>query len=116
MATRQRRNPGVEEKIQATVDHVRHGVCATCGAPVLRARAGRVAALDVTADPEPINPVQEIHALLAGRLAWHLVTNSLGQQRITWRTPEDIRAGPKPNRLVIADHICPPQPVQETLL
>jgi hypothetical protein len=116
MTSHQPRNPGIEEKIQATADHVRRGTCPRCHAPVLRARAGRVAALDVTADPTPVDAIGEIHARLAGRLAWHLVTNSLGQQRITWRGPEDIHAGPEPNRLVIADHACPPQPVQETLL
>jgi hypothetical protein len=108
-------NPGIEQRIEATADHVRHSTCRRCGAPILTARAGRVAALDVVADPEPLTPMQELLALLAGQLTWHLVTGSLGTQRITWRTATSIRAGP-PRHPVIADHTCPPQPVQESLL
>jgi hypothetical protein len=107
-------NPGVEEKIQAAADHARPGVCPRCGAAVLRARAGRVAALDVVADAEPIDAIGEILARLEGRLTWHLVTEYAGR-RITWRTLTSIRAGPA-RHPVIADHECPPTPIQETLL
>lgn len=118
MTQQQPRNPGVEERIALTADTVRPGTCTRCGAEVLRARAGRIAALDVVADPEPITPLQEIHTLLAGRLTWHLVTEKWGVgsgQRITWRGATNIQAGPAKHP-VVADHECPPQPVQERLL
>lgn len=107
-------NPGIEAKIQATADHARPGTCATCRAPVIRARAGRIAALDVVADAEPLDATGEVLALLQGRLTWHLVTE-WDSQRITWRDTTAIRAGP-PRHPVIADHQCPPRPIQERLI
>lgn len=107
-------NPGIAAKIEASSDHVRAGTCARCSAPVIRARAGRVAALDVTADPTPLDAHGEILARLDGRLTWRITTTALGVERLLWRDPINVphaRAGP-----VIADHRCPPQPVQETLL
>lgn len=113
--TTQKINPGIEGKIAAAADHAKPATCPRCGAPTLRARAGRIAALDVIADAHPIDLMAEIHALLDGRLTWHLITSALGVQRITWRTATHIRAGPAKHP-VLADHRCPPQPVQETLL
>jgi hypothetical protein len=107
-------NPGIEERIQLTSDHARPTTCGRCHAPVLTARAGRIAALDVVADPTPLTPIEEVVTLLAGRLTWHLITE-WNRQRITWRHPTDIRAG-LARHPVIADHQCPPQPRQETLL
>lgn len=104
------------ERIDQTSDSSHPGTCPRCGAPVIQARAGRIAALDVIADPTPLSAIDEIHALLEGRLTWHLVAQAFGPPRITWRGITAIRAGPKPGRLVVADHQCPPQPVQETLL
>lgn len=94
------------EQIAASADHAKPGTCTRCGAPVLRARAGRIAALDVVADPQPIDAITEILTRLDGRLSWHLTTNALGVQRITWRSQFHIRAGP-PRHPVIADHKCP---------
>lgn len=108
-------NPGIAAKLAATADHARPGTCPGCGAEVLLARAGRVAALDVVADPAPVDVTAEILARLAGRLTWYLVTSPLGQQRIVWRHPIHAGPGPPPHP-VIADHECPPQPVQERLL
>ncbi|MFB7219371.1 hypothetical protein [Streptomyces sp. NPDC056227] len=107
--------PGIAAKLAASADHAKPSTCPQCGTDVLLARAGRVAALDVIADAEPIDTATEIRALLDGRLTWHLVTGALGTRRITWRTRTQIRAGPS-RHPVIADHTCPPQPVQETLL
>lgn len=105
------------ERIDQNSDRVSHSTCPRCGDPVLRARAGRVAALDVVADPTPLTPTSEVLALLAGHITWNLVTiPGLGYQRITWRHLAHIRAGPKPDRVAITDHVCLPQPVQETLL
>jgi hypothetical protein len=109
--------PWIAAKAELGSDEARTRPCPRCGAPTLCARAGRIAALDVTADPTPITPLQEIQALLDGRLTWHLVPSALpgAPARITWREPTHIRAGPA-RWPVIADHQCPPQPVQETLL
>ncbi|MFB7440206.1 hypothetical protein ACFC01_17915 [Streptomyces mirabilis] len=103
------------ERIEQSSDRIRKGTCPHCHCPVLRARAGRIAALDVIADPDPIDPITEILARVDGRLTWHLTTSALGVQRITWRDQFHIRAGPAKHP-VIADHHCPPQPVQGTLL
>lgn len=104
-------NPGIAAKIAATSDHVKHGTCPRCGANILRARAGRIAALDVVADPTPVDLPAEILARLDGRLTWRLATTALGVQRILWRDPTVPTTDP-----VIADHTCPPQPIQEALL
>ncbi len=108
-------HPGIAAKLAATADHAKPGTCPRCGAPVLTARAGRVAALDVVADPEPVTAVEEILALLDGRLTWHLVVGVLGTRRITWRSSTQIRAGPAKHP-VLVDHTCPPIPAQERLL
>ncbi|MET9517009.1 hypothetical protein [Streptomyces sp. NPDC002994] len=108
-------HPGIAAKIEASADHARDTTCPRCGAPILTARAGRIAALDVTADPQPLDTAAEILALLEGRLTWHLVEGALGTRRITWRGTTHIRAGPA-RHPVLRDHHCPPQPVQETLL
>lgn len=104
-------NPGIAAKITAGADHAKPGTCPRCGAPVLTARAGRVAALDVTADPTPLDLTSEILARLDGRLTWRLITTTLGVQRIVWRNAAFPTTDP-----VLADHKCPPQPIQETLL
>lgn len=103
------------ERLAQTSDRASDSTCPHCHSPVIRARAGRVAALDVVADPEPITATEEILALLGGRLTWHLITGALGHRRITWRGTSHIRAGPA-RHPVLADHTCPPQPVQERLL
>ena len=43
-------NPSIAAKIAASSDHARHGTCPRCGKSVLRARAGRIAALDAFRD------------------------------------------------------------------
>jgi hypothetical protein len=106
-------NPGIAAKIATSADHAKEAPCPRCGAPTLTARAGRTAALDVTADPQPITAVEEILALLEGRLTWHLITTALGTTRIAWR---DHQFRPFDKHPVVQDHLCPPQPVQGTLL
>lgn len=111
------------EKQALVADHAAATPCPRCGAETLTARAGRVAALDVRADPRPLTALEEILARLSGRLTWHLVTAAGPQpiQRITWRHPA-LTNGPS-RWPVIADHECgeaantsPHPPVQETLL
>lgn len=112
--TEQRLNPGIAAKIAASADLVKERACTRCGATLLCARAGRVAALDVRADPTPLDPTAEILALLDGRLTWCLVESPFGA-RIRHRDRWHI-AGGRCTHTVIADHRCPPQPVQGTLL
>lgn len=90
------------ERIERSAEHAQPGTCARCGAPVIRARAGRVAALDVAADPTPLDPAAELSALLDGRLTWHLTDTG----RVTWRDQFHISAGAA-RHLVLADHRCP---------
>lgn len=101
------------ERIEQSSDRIRKGTCLHCHCPVLRARAGRIAALDVIADPQPITAAEEILARLDGRLTWRLITTALGVQRILWRNPGFV---PHAKHPVIADHRCPTRPVQGTLL
>lgn len=95
------------DKAAADADRARNTTCPRCGAPTLTARAGRIAALDVHADPQPITPLDEIRHRLAGRLTWHLVASAIPgtPPRITWRHNTHITAGPSPHP-VIADHTC----------
>ena len=102
----------LSQRITQSSDHARETTCPHCHCPVLTAWAGRVAALRVVADPNPVDATAEILARLQGRLTWFLVTSSLGVRRITWRNPGFASHATHP---VIADHTCPPQPVQEML-
>lgn len=103
----------LSQRITQSSDHARETTCQHCHCPVLTAWAGRVAALRVIADPEPIDATAEILARLQGRLTWFLITSSLGVRRIAWRNPT---FAPFDKHPVITDHACPPHAVQETLL
>ncbi|MFF2651493.1 hypothetical protein [Streptomyces sp. NPDC058045] len=106
----------LQAKIDARVETARLTPCPRCGADTITARTpDRVAALDVRADPTPLDPVAEILARLDGRLTWCLTSGEHTTARIHWRSTEHIRAG-HCTHTVIADHRCPPRPVQETLL
>lgn len=105
-------NPGIAAKIAAAADHAIERTC-RCGAPILTAWAGRTAAIHVTADAQPIDLTAEIRARLDGRLTWRLLVSTLGVRRIVWRDPTTV---PHHRHLVLRDHRCPPQPVQEALL
>lgn len=106
-------NPGIAAKIAAAADHAIERDCPRCRAPILTAWAGRTAALHVTADAEPIDLTAEIQARQEGRLTWRLLSSTLGVRRIVWRDPLTV---PHHRHLVLRDHRCPPQPVQEALL
>ncbi|MFF3643426.1 hypothetical protein [Streptomyces sp. NPDC002564] len=118
MTARLRRTLGdvVQARIDAHAETPRTGPCPRCGADIITARTpDRVAAIDVRADPTPLDPVAEILARLDGRLTWCLVRGEHTADRIHWRGTEHTRAG-RCTHTVLADHRCPPQPVQETLL
>lgn len=105
-----------QAQIDARVETASRHPCTRCGADTVTARTpDRVAAVDVRADPTPLDPVAEILARLDGRHTWCLVEREHAAARIRWRGAAHIRGG-RCTHTVIADHRCPPQPVQETLL
>ncbi|MGX9921761.1 hypothetical protein ACWIG4_18125 [Streptomyces sp. NPDC002248] len=106
--------PDIAAKIARAADAVTETTCPRCGAPVLTGRAGRVAALDVVADPTPLAPAAEVAALLEGRQTWCVTTSPYSGARVLWRDRWHASA-PCPHR-VVRDHRCPPQPVQGVLL
>lgn len=87
-------------------DRAREQRCPRCKRPVIRALVGRVAALDVRADPTPLDPLAEIRARLDGRTTWCLVRRPHTEPRLWWRDVEHIRAGHCTHE-VLADHRCP---------
>jgi hypothetical protein len=104
------------ERAARAAETVRHRPCPRCGADTLTARTpDRVAAVDVRADPTPLDPTGEILARLDGRLTWCLTGGGHVPARLRWRGTEHIAAG-RCTHTVVADHVCPPHPVQETLL
>lgn len=114
--TARRPKPTPADHAQASAEQPRLRPCPRCGADTLTARTpDRAAAIDVRADPTPLDPVAEILARLAGHLTWCLVDREHIAARIRWRTNEHIAAG-RCTHTVIADHQCKPHPVQETLL
>lgn len=105
----------IAERIEATAQTVRTRACPRCGADTLTARTpDRVAAVEVRADPTPLDPTGEILARLDGRLTWCLTGSALVPARIRWRNRWHIAAGCCPHT-VIADHACRTSYVQETL-
>ncbi|MDR3082316.1 MAG: hypothetical protein LBV60_15565 [Streptomyces sp.] len=105
-----------QARIDASTELARTVPCPRCGADTLCARTpDRVAAVDVRADPTPLDPVAEILARLDGRLTWCLSRGEHTGDRIHWRDRWHIAAG-RCSHTVIADHRCRPRPVQETLL
>lgn len=106
----------LQVKIDARAETALHGPCPRCGADTITARTpDRVAAVDVRADPTPLDPTAEILARLDGRLTWCLTTGEHTGDRIRWRDRWHIAAG-HCTHTVIADHRCRPRPIQETLL
>lgn len=100
------------ERIDRAAETVRHQPCPRCGADTLTARTpDRVAAVDVRADPTPIDPA----TIPAGRerLAWCLTGGGFTPHRIRWRHRWHAAVCTHP---VLIDHRCPPHPIQETLL
>ncbi|MGP4084150.1 hypothetical protein [Streptomyces sp. KR55] len=100
----------IAERAARAAELVRSEPCPRCGAETLVARtADRVAAIDVRADPTPVDPA----AIPAGRLAWCLIQHQFVGDRLRWRDRWHAKACAHP---VLVDHACPTRPVQETLL
>jgi hypothetical protein len=106
----------VQARIDAHAETPHTGPCPRCGADIITARTpDRVAAVDVRADPTPLDPAAELLARLDGRLTWCLVRGEHAPDRIRWRGTDHITAG-RCTHTVIADHRCRPHPVQGVLL
>ncbi|MFJ8555281.1 hypothetical protein [Streptomyces sp. NPDC093676] len=102
--------PTPADRAEASAQTPRIRACPRCGADTLTARTpDRVAAVDVRADPRPIDPA----CAPPGRLLWCLVEGDHIPARIRWRDRWHATACTHP---VLIDHHCQPQPVQETLL
>lgn len=100
------------ERIARAAETVRREACPRCGADTLVARTpDRVAAVDVRADPTPIDPAE----IPSGRtrLAWCLTGSEHGPQRIRWRDRWHAQVCTHP---ILIDHACPTRPVQGVLL
>lgn len=90
-------------------DRPRAQQCPRCHQPILRALVGHVAALDVRADPFPLNQAQELAARLQGRMTYCLRLHPVLAPRLLNRSPEHIRSG-NCRHLVVADHHCTRKP------
>ena len=105
------------ERAERAAETVRHRPCPRCGADTLTARTpDRVAAIDVRAEPQPIDPALEEAARAAGRHTWCLTGGGHTPQRIRWR---DKFHRPHCTHPVLIDHVCRPtpgQPIQERLI
>jgi hypothetical protein len=90
-------------------DKVRTQLCPRCRQPILRALVGHVAALDVRADPKPLEPLEELAARMQGRTTYCLRIHPALKPRLINRSPEHIRFG-RCQHLVVADHHCTRKP------
>lgn len=100
----------IAERADRAAETVRHQPCPRCGADTLTARTpDRVAAVDVRAHPDPVDPA----TIPAGQLAWCLTGGGHTPQRIRWRDRWHAGTCTHP---VLIDHHCQPQPVQGVLL
>lgn len=102
--------PTPAERAEASAQLPRLRPCPRCGTDTLVARTpDRVAAVDVRAEPHPIDPA----TAPADRLLWCLVHHEHTPDRIRWR---DRWHAPHCTHPVLIDHACKPRPIQETLL
>ncbi|MFI1287429.1 hypothetical protein ACH4VM_02775 [Streptomyces sp. NPDC020792] len=100
----------VAARAEASAQRPRNQPCPRCQADTLVARtADRVAAVDVRADPHPIDPNHPP----AGRLLWCLIQHEHLPARIRWHDRWHAKSC---THTVLADHVCPPRPVQGVLL
>lgn len=101
-------NQRMAEKAALRSDVATKTKCKSCGAPVLKALAGSVAALHVLVDPEPLGYLEEAQAKNQGRMTWCLA--GLLTQRIQWR---HWRCTGHP---ILADHVCQSDLIRMTTL
>ena len=108
MTAAKRNPPSWIDTTSPQTDRPRTGQCPWCRQPILRALVGHLAALQVRADPFPLNPAQELAARLQGRTTYCLRLHPVLKPRLINRSPEHIRGG-LCRHLVVADHLCPQQ-------
>lgn len=89
-----------------TSDRAKLIVCRACGQQVIRALVGTVAAHMATADPAPLDPLEEVRARLDGRLTYCLSIRPHLPTRLLGRTPWHVKGG-RCTHYVVADHTCP---------
>lgn len=92
-------------------DRPRPQLCPWCGALILRALVGHVAAIQVRVDPKPLSPQQELAARIQGRFTYCLRLHPLLKPRLLHRGADHIRAG-HCTHIVVADHYCTRKPGQ----
>jgi hypothetical protein len=92
----------------AVDDKVRIRQC-RCGATVLRAWVGRTAALDIRADPRPVDLAEELAIRLAGGFTYCLSIRPYLPPRLLERHRWHI-AGGRCTHTVVTDHHCPKGP------
>lgn len=101
-----------------TTDRARVENCRTCTRPVIRALVGHIGALDIRADPAPLDLAGELAARLAGRSTYCLSIRPHLPARLLERSRWHIAAG-RCTHYVVAAHHCPGRPaapIQEALI
>lgn len=89
--------------VDARSDEVKESRCKSCGAPVLKARVGRAMALDVVADPTPLDESTEVWAEAQDRMIWCVRRHPYMPTRMYWS--ETMSRTCLHER--VADHRCP---------
>lgn len=77
--------------------------CPRCHCALIHALDAPVAALDVHLDPEPLTEIEELQAVLSGRMTYDLIP-VWGHHEIAYRDQWRIR---KRKYSVLATHRCP---------
>lgn len=109
-ATGRLNTDGISRRIRATQ-------CRDCGATVLRGLDADAAALAVTVDPHPLNPLGEALALLQPRRTYSLQPRHPAGHQIDPRdrvTIETRPAGTDRNTDTLAEHQCHATPLPTT--
>jgi hypothetical protein len=77
--------------------------CGACGATVIRQLVGRMAALNVTADAEPLPLTEALALTTPNRLAWCLAELHAGGRQLRWLHEEGLPC----KRKHVIEHECP---------
>jgi hypothetical protein len=87
----------------ASALHATLTTCARCRALTIHALDAPVAALDIYLDPKPLNEIEELTALMSGRMTYDLIP-VWGRHEIAHRDQWRIQKREYP---VLATHRCP---------
>jgi hypothetical protein len=84
---------------------VEHSLCNRCGAKVLVGLDSDVAAMRVTVEVHPVDPMGEFHALMGGRESFaHIMRGK--KMVLRHRSAGQIRMHPANTRRVVVTHVC----------